>query len=41
MRKKKSSGHDEISQECLLIGAKSLAAPLTNLMFSGQGPTNF
>ena len=32
MRKKKSSGHDEISQECLLNGAKILAAPLTKLI---------
>ena len=32
MRKKKSSGQDEKSQECLLLGLKTLAAPLTKLI---------
>ena len=32
MKKKKSSGHDEISQECLLLGVHALAAPLTKLI---------
>ena len=30
--KKKSSGHDKISQECLLMEVQSLAAPLTKLI---------
>ena len=32
MKKKKSAGPDEISQECLLIGKRILAAPLTKII---------
>ena len=32
MKKKKSCGHDEISQECLLLGSQNLAGPLTKLI---------
>ena len=32
MKKKKSAGQDEISQECLLIGKTMLAKPLTNII---------
>ena len=32
MKKKKSSGHDRISQECLLMGSKHLASPLAKII---------
>ena len=32
MRNKKSAGHDNISQECLLMGKKVLAVPLTRII---------
>ena len=32
MKKKKSSGIDKISQECLLLGAEILTTPLTRLI---------
>ena len=32
MRKKKSAGHDNISQECLLLGKNVLAAPLMRII---------
>ena len=34
MKKKKSSGIDKISQECLLLGAEILTIPLTRLINS-------
>ena len=34
MRKKKSAGHDNISQECLLLGKNVLATPLTRIINS-------
>ena len=34
MKKKKSSGLDKISQECLLLGAEILTIPLTRLINS-------
>ena len=32
MKKKKSSGHDRITQECLLMGEQHLATPLTKII---------